>query len=303
MQCRSLRAVSVGAVAGAVLAGAVVPAEAAAGPCVSAQHPKVAAALGKRITAALAGRAGVESVAVYDRERGLTCAVSGTRRYDAASVVKVTILGAVLRRAQDAERNVTVNEARLARAMITRSDNDAASALWRSVGRTRMASFLKRAGMTRTVLGEGRYWGLTQITAADQLKLLKLLTADNAVLQPKYRTYALKLMNQVVPEQRWGTPAGKPPGTTWHVKDGWLPRYGRYWRVHSVGAFTGPRQDYGIVVLTRDTPTMAYGVATIERVSRAVHRSLNPDARYATTETVPPIIPWEQSDGSVPPHV
>jgi hypothetical protein len=37
-----------------------------------------------------------------------------------------------------------------------------------------------------------------------------------------------------------------------------------------------------IVVLTRDTPSMAYGITTIERVARAVHRTLNSSKRPAS---------------------
>jgi hypothetical protein len=44
--------------------------------------------------------------------------------------------------------------------------------------------------------------------------------------------------------------------------------------VHSIGAFTGHGNDYGIVVLTQDDSTMAYGIATIERVAKAVHGDL-----------------------------
>lgn len=71
-----------------------------------------------------------------------------------------------------------------------------------------------------------------------------------------------------------GDPAGRPADVTWHVKNGWLPRPGRHWRVHSIGGFDGHGEDYMIVVLTQDTPSMGYGIATIERVARTVHHSL-----------------------------
>ncbi|MEU5880861.1 serine hydrolase [Spirillospora sp. NPDC047279] len=206
----------------------------------------------------------------------------------------------MLRRAVEQRRWLTSTERTLAGRMMTRSDNAAASALWGAVGRTRMQRFLRLAGMTQTRLGPGRYWGLTQITARDQIKLLTVLTSRTKVLTDRARRYELSLMNKVIPSQRWGTPAGRPGGVRWHVKNGWLPRHGRYWRVHSIGAFSGRGQDYMIVVLTRGTPSMTYGVRTIERVARAVHGRLNPGQR-TTTETVPDET-WETSDGSVPPH-
>ncbi|MBW8482863.1 class A beta-lactamase-related serine hydrolase [Actinomadura sp. PM05-2] len=269
--------------------------------CASAARPDLARRLGADIRDALEGRAGVASVAVRDRVHGVRCAVDAGRRYDAASTVKVTILAALLRRAREDGRRLTAAERALATTMITRSDNGAASALWRRVGRARFARFLTLAGMARTVPGPGRYWGLTQITARDEDRLLALLTRRNAVLAAADRAYVLGLMHRVVPAQRWGTPAGRPAGAGWHVKNGWLPRHGRVWRVHSLGAFDGRDRDYTIVVLTRDTPSMAYGVATIERVARAVHRDLNPGLRAADPagERAPGAA--ETSDGSVPP--
>ncbi|WP_141579799.1 serine hydrolase [Actinomadura sp. WMMA1423] len=278
------------------------PARAAApdGPCSSSRYPKAADRLGARIRQALRGRTGTESVAVYDRVRGIRCAVAAGRHYDSASVVKVTILGAMLRRAVEEKRRLTATEKSRARRMITVSDNGAASALWRSTGRARIARFIDRAGMTRTELDPGGRWGLTQITAHDELELLGRLTAPSELLPAKARAYALRLMNEVVPAQRWGTPAGRPPGVTWHVKNGWLPRPGGHWRVHSIGGFDGHGEDYMIVVLTQDTPSMAYGITTIERVARAVHGTLNSSKRPAAPGSHPSR-PRETAKGPIPP--
>ncbi|RFU39680.1 hypothetical protein DZF91_21070 [Actinomadura logoneensis] len=275
---------------------------AAAAVCTSTAAPGTAKRVGAAITAALRGRSGAESVAVYDAKRKLWCGVGPGTRYDSASTVKATILGALLRKVLDERRAMTSSELSLAKSMITKSDNTAATKLWNHVGRARMQRFLAQAGMTHTTLGSGGYWGLTQITARDEIVLLRKFNEPNKLLTDKARNYALALMHQVIPSQRWGTPAGTPSGITWHVKNGWLPRHNKYWRVHSIGAFSGRGQSYTIVVLTRDTPSMAYGVATIERVARAVHHGLNPDLRGMSTQSVPGI-PWERSDGSVPPNV
>jgi hypothetical protein len=238
---------------------------------------------------------------VYDRGRGITCWVREDRHHDSASVVKVTVLGALLRRAMERDRRLTPRERALARAMITRSDNDATSTLWRSLGRARLRRFLDLAHLTQTRLGPGGYWGLTQITVRDEIRLLRLLTRRNEVLGAGQREYALRLMAKVVSAQRWGVPAGAPSDVDVHLKNGWLPRHGRHWRVHSIGSFDGRRRDYMIAVLTRDTPSMAYGVRTIERVARAVHRVLNPEEELRVTGT-PPGPDWETSDGSAVPE-
>ncbi|MFE7132349.1 hypothetical protein ACFVIM_15975, partial [Streptomyces sp. NPDC057638] len=117
-------------------------------------------------------------------------------------------------------------------------------------------------------------------------------TLKNAVLTDANRAYALKLMNQVVPDQRWGTPAGVPATATVHVKNGWVPRATKGWRVHSIGAFTGHGHDTTLTVLTHDNKEMKDGVNTIQAVARAIHKALNPTAP-ARTAFVPPAVPQE----------
>ncbi|GAA0245815.1 hypothetical protein GCM10009527_048150 [Actinomadura nitritigenes] len=303
---RTLTAGPAAALAAAALAAgsvpfAAAPARASDAPvCSSARHPVLAKRLGRRITAALAGRTGTESVAVYDRRRGVRCGVLAGRHYDSASVVKTAILAALLREAAAGHRPLTASEDALATRMITRSDNRAASALWRSVGPARLARFLRKAGMAHTTLDPAGHWGLTRITAADQITLLRRLTEPNALLTGEARAYELGLMHRVIASQRWGATAGTPAGITWHVKNGWLPRHGGDWRVHSVGAFTGHGERYLIAVLTQGAPSMAYGVETIERVARAVHGGLVPGARAALRGGLPDGVP-QASDGSVPP--
>jgi hypothetical protein len=213
--------------------------------------------------------------------------------------VKVTILGAILRQALDQHRFLTNTEAAWLRAMITRSDNAAASALWAELGHASLQHFLNLAGMTHTILGPGGLWGLTQITAPDEILLLRLLLFPNAVLSPNSRSYALRLMSQVIPSQRWGVPAGAPTSLTVHVKNGWLPRATHGWRIHSIGCFTGHGGGYSIVVLTEDNPSMLYGITTVQAIARVINRDLNPGAtaRVAASRPFPS---WGTPDERIP---
>ncbi|MEU6124909.1 serine hydrolase [Streptomyces sp. NPDC047123] len=291
---RRARVFAAGLAAGAVLvplgAVAATPAAAAAPAvtCTSAQAG-LAAKLTKDITAALKNRKGTVAVGLYDRTTKTTCTLRATTSFDSASVVKVTVLATLLWDAKKTGRYLTNRESDLAYAMITKSDNAATSTLWRQLGTGKVKAFLKEAGMTRTVPGTGGYWGLTRINATDEQKLLGLITAKNAVLSDNARAYLLKLMNKVVPAQRWGTPAGAPAGTAIHVKNGWLQRATLGWRVHSIGAFKGGGHDYTLSVLTHGNSSMNYGVATIQGVAKAVHKDLAPRAsaagRYTPTDT------------------
>ncbi|MDX3132912.1 serine hydrolase [Streptomyces europaeiscabiei] len=258
--------------------------------------------LQKDITAALAKRKGTVAVGLYDRVTGTTCTLRGDTAFDSASVVKVTVLAALLYDAKKKNRYLTDRETKLATAMITKSDNDSTSTLWRQLGLTKIKAFLTAAKMTQTKPGANNYWGLTQITVRDEQRLLALLTAKNSVLSDNARAYVLKLMNKVVAGQRWGTPAGAPSTVKVHVKNGWLSRATHGWRVHSVGTFVGGGRDYTITVLTHGNPDMQYGVNTIQGVAKAIHKDLVPVAKNASgTPSVERYVPTDRpQEATVP---
>ncbi|MFI9805924.1 serine hydrolase [Streptomyces sp. NPDC052301] len=251
---------------------------AATTPTVSCTSAKagLAGKLQKDITAALANRKSTVALGLYDRSTGTTCTLRATSAYDSASTVKVTVLATLLWDAKKHNRYLTTTEQSLAKAMITKSDNTATSKLWKQLGLTKIKGFLSAAGMTKTTPGANGYWGLTQENITDEQKLLKLVTAKNSVLSDNSRAYILKLMSQVVSDQRWGTPAGAPSSVSVHVKNGWLQRSTHGWRVHSLGTFNGAGHDYMISVLTQDNSTMSYGVTTIQNVAKVIHKDLVP---------------------------
>ncbi|MFJ5303790.1 serine hydrolase [Streptomyces sp. NPDC088350] len=271
------RVLGVGLAAGILIpcVAAATPA-AAATPTVSCTSAKAGLAdkLKKDITAALASRKGTVAVGLYDRTTSTTCTLRATTAYDSASTVKVTVLATLLWDAKKHNRTLTTRESTLAKAMITKSDNSATSTLWKQLGLTKIKGFLTAAGMTQTKPGANNYWGLTQETVTDEQKLLKLVTAKNTVLSDNSRAYILKLMNQVIAGQRWGTPYGAPSTVTVHVKNGWLQRSTHGWRVHSLGTFNGGGHDYMMSVLTQDNSTMSYGITTIQGVAKAIHKDL-----------------------------
>src|SRR5690606_3012745 len=118
------------------------------------------------------GRARVSAAATdLVTGEGVRC---GGGVFVSASVVKADILAALLLRAQDSGRGPTAAERSLAAAMIERSDNDAASVLWRTVGSAAgLDAACARLGLTETAGGGGGYWGLTRATAAARPVLLR----------------------------------------------------------------------------------------------------------------------------------
>ncbi|MFB7513047.1 serine hydrolase [Streptomyces sp. NPDC056144] len=290
-----ISAAAVAAGMSAAFVAGTVPASAATTPQVSCTSGKagLATKLQRDITAALATRAGTVAVGLRDRSTNTTCTLRATTAFDSASVVKVTVLAALLWDAKKTNRYLTSRETTLATAMITKSDNAATSTLWRQLGLTKIKGFLTAAGMTRTVPGTGGYWGLTRINVTDEQRLLSLITAKNNVLSDNARAYITKLMGNVVTSQRWGTPAGAPSTVSVHVKNGWLQRATRGWRVHSVGTFKGAGHDYTITVLTDNNSTMTYGVNTIQAVAKVIHRDLVPVTSTATARYIPTAKPSE----------
>jgi len=266
------------------VAPAPIPARAAPGIFTSSSRPALAAKLSRQIATALRGLSSTVGIAADDPEEGIRCRYHQRWEFHSASVIKVIILGALLYQAHGYQ-NLGSDQAALAESMITYSDNDAADALWNEIGYAALQGFLAAAGMNHTMLGTDDYWGLTEVTPHDELRLLHLLITPNTVLDAASRRYALALMADVVPEQRWGVPAGAPPDVTVHLKNGWL-QDPDLWDVNSIGDFTRDDLDYSIVILTSNDPDMAYGVATVETVAKLINHALanadaagGPDAR------------------------
>ena len=186
-------------------------------------------------------------------------------------------MAALLRWHQQTGTPLSAWEKSEATQMITQSDNDAATDLWDELGMSNLQHFLNLAGMGETELGQDGQWGLTQVTAHDELLLLKLLTAPNSVLDAYSRSYQLGLMAQVTSWESWGVTAGTPSGVTWHVKNGWLPD-ATGWHINSIGTFSGHGKNYMIAVLSDNTDmddNEQYGINTIEDVARLLQRDLN----------------------------
>jgi hypothetical protein len=258
--------------------------DASHGICTSAKDPQLAAQISAGVTAALASRVhSAVGLTVFDSAEDLTCALHATWHFDAASVIKVTIISALLLKEGGPSRLSQLQRSE-AWGMITESDDDDATDLWNDVGGVPgMQVFLTKARMTHTELSYS--WGLTQLTAQDEMTLLQLLTNQNNVLDSASREYVMWLMANVTPSQRWGVPDGAPTDVTVHVKNGWLPYpdtnlAGTDWQINSIGAFTGRNIDYQIVVLTRPSSSAhpdqseSDGIATIQAAARVINKDL-----------------------------
>ena len=227
------------------------------------KYASLAARLSEDIAAAIRGRSGSIAIRVEDVRTGVECRYNEGRRSHSASVVKATILAALLYWRQRTHTSLTSTERREATLMIEYSDNDAATYLWNDVGHARLNQFVKAAAMTETELNPGGYWGLSEITARDELQLMRLLTEHKPVLANASRAYELSLMNHVVSYERWGIPAGAPGGLTAYVKNGWL-NDPVLWVINSIGAIEG----HGATTRWPSSPTATRASSTASTPSR-----------------------------------
>jgi hypothetical protein len=90
---------------------------------------------------------------------------------------------------------------------------------------------------------------------------------------PRHRRYARGLLRSVVPDQRWGIPAGLPRGARAYFKGGWRPDDGG-WLVNQAALVERGRRRVAIAVLTDHDRTDGYGHETIRGLTKRLLRPL-----------------------------
>ena len=234
-------------------------------------------------TGYLARRTGTILAAVYDVRTGQTWRLGQGQPQPEASVVKLDILEALLARRGSGLSRASQS---LARQMIEDSDNDAATSLWYAAGGAAgLQAYNVAAGLADTTPSScvecsgfpWPGWGLTTTVPVDQLTLLKELVEPGTLLTTADRSYALSLMENVAPGQRWGVCGGVPDRVTVALKNGWLPLNPAQtdWQINSVGWISGDGRDYLMAVLSTGSPTEQYGVDTLDQLAAIVWKAMH----------------------------
>jgi beta-lactamase class A len=216
-------------------------------------------------TSFLAGRTGSASFAVID-ERGRTHGFRRGVQYSSASLVKAMLLVAYLERKDVRRRHLHPAERRLLGPMIRVSDNDAATAVYDRVGPGGLTRLAHRAGMRR--FAANPVWGGCQVTARDQARFFLRI---RRLLPERHRKYGLGLLRSIDASQRWGMPPAIPAGWGIYFKGGWF-RDDDGWRVHQAALLRRGGRRIAIAVLTRGSPSLEYGAATITGVTSRLLR-------------------------------
>lgn len=239
--------------------------------------------------AALTRHSGEVDIAVYDYASGQTAHTHYPKNadgatFDTASIVKLSTLENLLFQNQKNEQQLSEYKKDLAAKMIENSDNNATAILWGEVGDapTMDNYWQHEIGTTATTAGTNGYWGNTQTTALDQLKVVNAIANAGTILSPlttESGVYAKELLEHVEPDQRWGVSGGVPEDIPVNLKNGWFPdsfTTNDYsdtssWTINSIGYIPN---NYSIAILTRGNRTMEEGIRLTENLSSIAWKSM-----------------------------
>jgi hypothetical protein len=213
-------------------------------------------------------RAGEISFAVLD-ECGRLRGDHPYRVHYSASVVKVMLMVAYLRRPEVRHDELTDDEKAMLAPMITMSDNDRANQVFGIVGEEGLYDVADKAKMKHFTTMPT--WGGSEITAGDQVNFVGRI---ERYVPKRHEAYALGLMSHVIEPQRWGIPRVKLPGWKIAIKGGWSPQAsGGGWRVNQVALLRRHGRRLTVAILTSDDPDFEYGRASIEGVGKRLLRA------------------------------
>ena len=207
-----------------------------------------------------AARAGPISIGVID-SRGRFHGYDAERPYPSASISKVLLLAAELRRLDAAGSSLDGATRALLARMITLSDNDAADAIYARVGDAGLYEVARAAGMES--FGVAGYWAEARITAADMARLMWHL--EDVFAGPE-RKFALGLLGSIVSSQRWGIPAGAGEGWNVRFKGGWRPTDSGQLD-HQAAELRRDGERLAIAVLSDGQPSHAYATETMRGIA------------------------------------
>ncbi len=195
-----------------------------------------------------------------------------------ASVYKLFVFEVLLLQHQQSGTLLSDYQADAAARMIENSDNDAGYQMFLAVGgNPGLRAGFAALGLTHTVPGRSDPT-FTATSGDDCLVLLKNLVTAGP-LDERSRAYALHLMRNVQPDQRWGVGDVADRGTVFANKNGWLAvdddngpgedDDGR-WITNSVGIVTVGGQQVLMAVLTRHNSDFAGGVRLVAALARTI---------------------------------
>ncbi|TPG17246.1 hypothetical protein [Pedococcus bigeumensis] len=224
----------------------------------------------------------------YGVDLGVAASETGSRRsfawgadttIETASIAKANILATLLLQLQDRGDRISSRQLAVASQMIRLSDHESAWTLFREIGLDDgMDRANRRFGMKATQAFDYS-WGLTRTTARDQLRFVTALDTAGTKSSPLTARSAevlLELMEDVVPEQKWGISAAAHHGEEVCLKNGWLRRstIGQRWIINSIGRIKGPSVDLRLAILSQKYSSQGQGIEVVEQAAALTRKHL-----------------------------
>jgi beta-lactamase class A len=213
------------------------------------------------------GRAGSISFAVVDQNRRFHGYRAGTD-VAAASVLKVMLMAAYLRRPAVRDRALTDDERSLLGPMIRRSDDTAASRIRDAVG-TRGMERLARDAKMHSFRFVYRPWGASIVNAAEQSRFMARL---GRYIPDRHERYARYLLSHIVQSQRWGIGQVVRPDWRYFFKGGWGSGSGAV--CHQVAYIKREGLKIAYAVMITNSPSHSYGTDTLRGIFGRLMRDL-----------------------------
>jgi hypothetical protein len=182
--------------------------------------------------------------------------------------MKTMFLAAYVRRGDVRGRPLRAGERALLDPMVRRSDDVAATRVRDLVGDAGLRRLAHAAGMRD--FSPRAVWGLSRTSARDQVELFRRL---DDLLPARHRAYANRLLETVVPSQRWGVGAvALPAGWTLRFKGGWGSGSGAV--DHQSALLLGDGRRVALSITTTDDGSHAAGKETLRGVAARLIRGL-----------------------------
>ncbi len=211
-------------------------------------------------------------VAVYIPNANQYYLYNADQEFPMASSMKVPIMLTMLSQAELQHRSLLESDAELLQAMIENSDNDAAQVLYQEVGTGfGISSFLRSHGLSG-IVPDSNTWGTSTTSPQAMAHLLAALFAGD-LLSASGTSYALSLMQNIVPDQRFGVGDTAPQGAIVSMKDGWLA-LDHGWAVNSSGIVQTSKITYIVSVYTTGQVSQETGMQILNTACRQILSAL-----------------------------
>jgi len=197
---------------------------------------------------------------------------NGREEFPMASSMKIPIMLTMLHQVEQQNRPLIDSETQLLQAMIGSSDNDAADSLYQEIDTVSGVNSFLYSHMLSGIMPDENTWGTS--TASPQA-MAHLLTAlfNGELLSDSGTSYALSLMQNIAPDQRFGVGDTAPQEAIVSMKDGWLA-LDQGWAVNSSGIVQTTGITYIVSVYTVGRASQEAGMQILNTTCRQIVTAL-----------------------------